>query len=370
MLQMHMLSLQLLIFLSRLTDAAPLISPCVQLIYGHSWSQGQDGQATITFPEEVTGWELRLVFDQPIRDLQFYHGEVSKQDDRHFIIRHRNYNEHVEAGGAVSSGWQASFSNLENVRIVEAELVGGDCSSVPVTTTTSDMTTSTTTTTTIGSTTTTEMEGDECIKYSHGHFWPNGQDGQMVIIFPENVNNWEITIAFDKPLTGFSFYHGVVIKVNATTYTIKNQNWNGVQSVGSVGTSGWQALFEANTIPAHMISATFVGISCGTTTTNDSVSTSPTTESSTTAPTTITETEPSTSTAVPTETTEITCSSERPTTTTTTEEETTPIETTTETPTTKTTESTTSTSELTTSAAETTPIETTTETPTTKTTES
>merc|ERR1712142_735709 len=312
--QKHVAVVQLLFLLTEVSVSS-LISPCVDISYGHAWQQGQDGQLTITFPEEKKGWRLKLEFDQPINDLRFYNGRVKKKSSTRFIIRHQSYNKKVEAGGTVTSGWQATFNNLENVRIVKAQLVGVDCSAVttvePTTTptTTLDTTTpttistaETTTTTAATSTTTTATEETEedCITISHGNGWNQGQDGSMKIVFPDNVDSWEITVEFDMPLKEFNFYQGVVTKVSETTYTIKNQNWNSEQSAGSVIESRWQAQFETSNTPAQMVSATFVGISCSTTTTDDSGTTASTTvlpststdgtTSTTEAPTTVTTT--------------------------------------------------------------------------------
>merc|ERR1712142_311936 len=331
--QKHVAVVQLLFLLTEVSVSS-LISPCVDISYGHAWQQGQDGQLTITFPEEKKGWRLKLEFDQPINALRFYNGRVKKKSSTRFIIRHQSYNKKVEAGGTVTSGWQATFNNLENVRIVKAQLVGVDCSAVttvePTTapTTTSDTTTpttiSTTETTTTSSTisttesmtttaatsttnTATEEAEEDCITISHGNGWNQGQDGSMKIVFPDNVDSWEITVEFDMPLKEFNFYQGVVTKVSETTYTIKNQNWNSEQSAGSVIESRWQAQFETSNTPAQMGSATFVGISCSTTTTDDSGTTASTTvlpSTSTLEPTTPSTVQPTTSTDGTTSTTE------------------------------------------------------------------
>ena len=105
--------------------------------------------------------------------------------------------------------------------------------------------------------------GSSCIDYSHGHSWNQGQDGNLEITFPVAVTNWEIVLKFDNPVNTLSFYQGQVTKIDDTTFSIKNQNYNGVQSAGGKVSSGWQALFDETSDPPQMISAEAVNFECG-----------------------------------------------------------------------------------------------------------
>ena len=292
-------------------------SSCIHYSHGHSWNQGQDGNLEITFPDAVTNWEIVLKFDKPVNTLSFYQGQVTKIDDTTFSVKNQNYNGVQSAGGKVSSGWQALFADTSDPpKLISAEAQNFNCedtemsssestSSITATSeevkstisTTEESTIAASTESTIQPTTTpnqtesSENPGTEqtststasqsgsseaitgsssnpnsnmsCLTFSHGSSWNQGQDGNLEIIFPDAVASWEILLKFNSPVKTFNFYQGQVNKIDDTTFSVKNQNYNGVQSAGGKVSSGWQALFDETSDPPQMISAEAVNFECG-----------------------------------------------------------------------------------------------------------
>ena len=290
--------------------AAPTISPCAQVEYGHSWNTGLNGKVTLDFSQAVSSWEVILTFDKPLTGLNFWNGEVTKISDKQYSIKNKNYNG-AQAAGSVTFGWQANFANSPTApKVVSTELVGHSCSGGGITTTAA---TTPSTATTLAVTTNAPVTGGQtssCLGINHGHSWQQGQQGSLDITFPQSVSSWEIEVQFDKPLNNFDFYEGQVTKIDDTTYRISNKNYNGQQTAGNAVKLGWQALFSTSNTPAQMISANFIGLDCGAATvatSTSSTTTIPTTSSTTTVPTTsstttltITTTNPSTTTSTET----------------------------------------------------------------------
>ena len=96
--------------------------------YGNSWNQGQDGNLDITFPSAVSDWQVTLIFDKPINQLNFYQGSVTKIDSKTFLIKSLSWNSVQASGSKIVCGWQALFDATSSPpRVVSAQLNGFDC---------------------------------------------------------------------------------------------------------------------------------------------------------------------------------------------------------------------------------------------------
>ena len=160
----------------------------------------------------------------------------------------------------------------------------------PTTTATTTAPTTTATTSQATSTTSGGSTISSCISVTSGYAWQTGQNGKIELNFPEAVTSWEIIIKFDKAVDSLAFDQGEVTKLDATKFQIKNRDYNGVQSVGGLVSSGWQSLFPDTSSPPQMISTEFKNINCGssalTTTASPNTSSSVTTDTPTTTVTT------------------------------------------------------------------------------------
>ena len=85
-----------------------------------------------------------------------------------------------------------------------------------------------------------------------------------MVIFPKDVTQWQISMVFDKSLTEFSFYQGIIVSRDdeLKSWLIQNESWNSVQFSGSNITSIWLARFNPTPIPHKVISAQLVGFEC------------------------------------------------------------------------------------------------------------
>ena len=278
--------------------------------YGNSWNQGQDGNLDITFPSAVSDWQVTLIFDKPINQLNFYQGSVTKIDSKTFLIKSLSWNSVQASGSKIVCGWQALFDATSSPpRVVSAQLNGFDCaassskapSSSTISSTSSTTTKSTTNPTTAFSSiststvtiTTTASQGIINIcptAVSYGNSWNQGQDGNLDITFLSAVSDWQVTLIFDKPINQLNFYQGSVTKIDSKTFLIKSLSWNSVQASGSKIVCGWQALFDPTSSPPRVVSAQLNGFDCG-------ASTSTTLESTSTASSVTTTTVLSTATA-------------------------------------------------------------------------
>lgn len=194
-----------------------------------------------------------MEFDNPVAQLHFYQGEVTRQSDRVFAISNKNYNGINQAGDLIDSGWQIQFpEDQETPHVVKAEFLDLPCPGAPLATISNGT--------------------SACIKFSNGHSWNRGQDGNVKLTFPIAVDNWEIQLEFDNSVDHLDFYHGQIayVKSSDTTFYVKNENWNGVQKVGGVVESGWQAHFPDGQ-PAKLMSAEFVGFTCNSTAVNKTI---------------------------------------------------------------------------------------------------
>ena len=249
--------------------------------YGNSWNQGQDGNLDITFPSAVSDWQVTFIFDEPINQLNFYQGTVSKIDSRTFLIKSLSWNSVQASGFNIVCGWQALFDETSSPpRVVSAQLNGFGCGaslsstsgSSTIFSTSSTSTKSTTNPTTAFSSiststatsTTTASQGINCpTAVSYGNSWNQGQDGNLDITFPSAVSDWQVTFIFDKPINQLNFYQGTVSKIDSRTFLIKSLSWNSVQASGSKIVCGWQALFDATSSPPWVVSAQLFGFDCG-----------------------------------------------------------------------------------------------------------
>ena len=85
-----------------------------------------------------------------------------------------------------------------------------------------------------------------------------------MVIFPKDVTQWQISMVFDKSLTEFYFYKGIIVSSDdeSKSFLIQNESWNSVQFSGSNITSIWLARFNPTPIPHKVISAQLVGFEC------------------------------------------------------------------------------------------------------------
>ena len=307
---------------------------CVGVRYLHNWDQGLQGETEITFPTAATSWALVLRFSKPIKALDFYEGEVERINNKKFRITNKNYNAVQAKGAVMKSGWQARFKKRHSdpaPKILTAKLVDTRCKATPIvlstltsttiaaqstTTSISSSTTATTSTTTADASSSSEEtnvgSGGGCIEFSHGHSWNQGQDGQISLTFPEDVQSWQVVLKFDNPVDNLNVYQAEVTRIDDSSFTVSNRNYNGVNAAGSTLESGWQATFQDGS-PARLASAQFVGLSCGASTATTAPTTSTTTPTSTTtAPSTF----PPSTTTTTSQSTASTTTTSTPTTTT------------------------------------------------------
>ena len=282
------------------------MTSCTSVTHGHYWSQGQNGDLSLTFPSSVTSWEVVVEFDSPVSRFDFYVGEVTKISETKYKITNKNWNGAQQAGSVLRGQWQIQFSERSTPpQMISANLVspscgGGSASTTTTTTTTAAPTTTTTraatstptvvSTTTQSAKTTTRSGSSTCsFDYEKRNSWNSGLDGRITLQTGKDLNGWTIEIKLTGQINALNVYTANLDSFANRIATLSNKNWNGNLAAGSQLILDWQAHFANGGELPTIESVKLNGDTCsssGSTTVSISSTTTTTTEASTVTTTT------------------------------------------------------------------------------------
>ena len=106
---LHLQHLVLLIFYV-IIPASGQTCPAI-VSYGNYWDQGQNGNLDITFPSSVSNWQVKMTFDKPLTQLNFYQGTVTMIDSKTFLIKSQSWISVQSSGSKITCGWQSWFAS-------------------------------------------------------------------------------------------------------------------------------------------------------------------------------------------------------------------------------------------------------------------
>lgn len=125
-------------------------------------NEGLQGYLTIQADKPIKGWQARLVFDRPIKDLNVWEGQIiSSKDNKEWIIGPVGYNKDITPGNELKVWFNAHGAEFA-VGMYSIEPIGQS-----TTTSQAVVTTSTTPPTTTSQTIMTTPSGDSLMKYNY-----------------------------------------------------------------------------------------------------------------------------------------------------------------------------------------------------------
>ena len=264
----------------------------------HSWNQGANGELEVTVPGKTKKWRVEITYDKAPKRIDAHQGkgEKCKRKTKTCVFNSESWNRKQKAGNILKLGYGIQFKNNPiPPKVTSVKFLY--CDSRPcnwrskknvkehIVCPTEDL--PETTTETIEDATkeetTNEPEGGSCVgSHTFENQWNQGSTGKLEIEVPKDINDWEVSLTFDKPINGIDAYQGIAESCDGVVCTFTNEQWNGLQKTGNLLTLTYQVQYNdagwnVDDYP-KLMSYTFNGALCG----EDE---SPSTESPTVAPT-------------------------------------------------------------------------------------
>lgn len=211
---------------------------------GNNWPDGFQASLTLPVKRSVNSWQLLLIFNKPIKVLDFPNGDLdNKLNSTEFKVKSRDYNGHLKQGEITSFDFTVHYergqigTNLvaiifdpvqficanndakeileqrySNPLNVDSALIGenwiGRC----------------------------EKHIPECSTvFERKQTWPDGFKGILKIPIKTTVNDWNITVYFNGKIRNFDVHQGEKIRdIKGVYFVVKNYKHNARLNAGTI----------------------------------------------------------------------------------------------------------------------------------------
>jgi len=233
------------------TTETPDAGKCIGLLKEyHAWESGSSGKFQITVPEDTDTWQFEITFDKQMDGLDAYQGSEEACDGATCTFTNEIWNGNQDAGNILELTFK-SYGNFPAV--VTFAFNGVPCEEPPTTTetteastekTTEESTTEPTEAPTIAPTEETTTKEGDCPEAEITDSWNSGMKGKLVIIVPEDVEEWEVSLTFDSSINSMDAYQGQDESCEKMTCTFSSQQWIAIQKAGNILTLEYQVQFD------------------------------------------------------------------------------------------------------------------------------
>ena len=211
----------------------------------NQWPDGFTAKLELPIKKSVQSWTLLLIFNKPIRVLNFPDGQIlATRNSTEFTIKNRDYNEKLSNGKKVRFDFTVHYARGQkntNLVAVIFDPVQFVCVATEFKSTLVDRYRNA------------QENGNkivplgadwlasckeavpECTKrFLVRDSWPDGVRGFLRIPVKENVNGWNVTLFFDPKITTLDVNQGdKVISRDSVYFVVRNHSYNARLSAGT-----------------------------------------------------------------------------------------------------------------------------------------
>lgn len=238
-------------------------APAVQATYRTTsdWSSGFNGEISFTSAAALGNW--KLAFDWPHRITSIWDAVIESRVGNRYVIRGAAWNASVAAGGRITFGFGGSPGKVTNgptnfALSGTAVTPVATATPVPVATAT-PVPVATATPLPNATPTPRPPTAGVAVTITQNASWSGGFGASLEIQnnSAQAISGWALKFDFAPEIT--SLWNGVMTRA-ASTYTVRNEGWNGSIAPGATITLGFNGTGELTTSSAS--NATLNGVAC------------------------------------------------------------------------------------------------------------